>query len=190
MYDMVRMGYWVVLPYSAVRSLPHLKLAPCGVVPQRERRPRPIMDYSFNSVNQHVAPLAPIHAMQFGTTLQRLLQRLVYANTAYGPPLMAKIDLADGYYRVPLSPTAALELAVLLPPVAGSPPLIGIPLSLPMGWGHSPPYFCAFTETGADVTNTAVASCLPMPLHPLEASTQMSPFPWDASFAPTALPPV
>ncbi len=28
---------------------------------------------------------------------------------------MAKIDLADGYYRIPLSPQAALALAVVLP---------------------------------------------------------------------------
>jgi hypothetical protein len=46
MYDMVHMGYWIVLPYSTVRGLPHLKLAPVGVIPQRERRPRPIIDYS------------------------------------------------------------------------------------------------------------------------------------------------
>ena len=37
MYDYVKMGYWVVLPYQSVRHLPHLKLAPAGVVPQRER---------------------------------------------------------------------------------------------------------------------------------------------------------
>jgi hypothetical protein len=76
--------------------------------------------------------------MQFGRAFQRFLQQLVYSNSALGPPLLAKIDLADGYYRVPLSPEAALELAVLLPGDAHSEPLVGIPLSLPMGWGHSP----------------------------------------------------
>jgi hypothetical protein len=54
-----------------------LKLAPCGVIPQRERRPRPIMDYSFNHINQLSLPTAPMAAMQFGHTLQRLLQRIV-----------------------------------------------------------------------------------------------------------------
>ncbi len=54
--------------------------------------------------------------MQFGRALPRIFQRLAYANPAYGPPLMAKIDLANGYYRIPLSPTAALTLAVLPPP--------------------------------------------------------------------------
>jgi hypothetical protein len=50
MYDMVRIGYWVVLPYLA-GHYSHLKIAPSGVVPQRERRPRTIMDYSYNEVN-------------------------------------------------------------------------------------------------------------------------------------------
>jgi hypothetical protein len=54
---------------------------------------------------------------------------------------MAKIDLADGYYRVPLSPEAALQLAVCLPPDGDGEPLLGIPLSLPMGWSLSPPTF-------------------------------------------------
>lgn len=118
MYDYVHMGYWVVLPYSAIRSLPHLKLAPSGVIPQRERRPRPIMDYTYNQVNQGAAAVAPTQAMQFGHTLQRLLQRLAYCNPTHGPPLLAKLDLADGYYRIPLTPQAALELAVVLPQTA------------------------------------------------------------------------
>jgi hypothetical protein len=36
MHDMVRMGYWVVLPYDAVRSSTHLKLSQCVIIPQRE----------------------------------------------------------------------------------------------------------------------------------------------------------
>jgi hypothetical protein len=110
------MGYWIMLPYSSVRHYPNLKLAPVGVVPQRNRQPRPIMDYTYNYVNQHFVPLAPLPAMQFGHALQRFLQHLVYANPKIGLPLLAKIDLADGYYRVPLSPSATLHLAVVLPP--------------------------------------------------------------------------
>jgi len=147
------MGYWLVLSYSSLRGHPALKIALAGVVPQRERRLRPIMDYTFNGVNPASLPLGPHHPMQFGTALQRLLQRLAYANPKFGPPLMAKIDLADGYYRVPLSAHAALTLAVILPDDLNSGPLLGIPLSLPMGWKESPPYFCAFTETCADLAN-------------------------------------
>jgi hypothetical protein len=101
--------------------------------------------------------------MQFGHAWQRFLQHVAYVDPAYGPPLIAKLDLADGYYRVPLSSNAALELAVVLPPDGQSEPLIGLPLSLPMGWQQSPPYFCAFTETCADLANTQVAS---NPTHP------------------------
>jgi hypothetical protein len=83
LHDYVRMGFWTVLPYHTVRSLAPLRLAPAGVVPQRERRPRPIIDYSFYGTNQSSLPLHPTQAMQFGATLQRILQRLVYCNPAH-----------------------------------------------------------------------------------------------------------
>ncbi|MFN9981186.1 MAG: hypothetical protein ACK53Y_14770, partial [bacterium] len=89
------------------------------------------MDYTYNQVNPTSLPLAPTQVMQFGTALQRILQKLAYCNPTFGPPLMAKIDLADGYYRIPLSPMAALELAVVLPNDKLQEPLIGLPLSLP-----------------------------------------------------------
>jgi hypothetical protein len=112
------------------------------------------MDYTFFHTNQVCLPLAPAHAMQFGATLQHILHCLVYCDVRHGPSLLAKIDLANGYYRVPLSPTAALHLAVIIPSnVPHTPPLIAIPLTLPMGWGQSPPYFCAFTETITDMAN-------------------------------------
>jgi hypothetical protein len=162
-YDYVLSGYWLVLPYSAIRGHPSLRIAPAGVVPQRDRRPRPIMDYTYNTVNQGTVALAPQRAMQFGTCLQRLLQRLAYANPNYGPPQMAKIDLADGYYRVPVSAHAALQLAVILPSDNLPEPILGIPLSLPMGWKESPPFFCAFTETCTDLANHFMT---PQPHHP------------------------
>jgi hypothetical protein len=158
MWDMVQRRYWTVLPYRAVRNLPWVKIAPIGVVPQRDRRPRPIVDYSWNAVNQLSVPVAPTTAMQFGQTLQRIIQRIVYANPTFGPVRLMKLDLADGYYRVPLATSGAAQLGVILPYGAQDEPLIAFPLTLPMGWSHSPPYFCAFTETGADVCNRLLAS--------------------------------
>jgi len=173
MINYIKKRFWVVLPYSAVAHFPHLKLAPCGVVLQRERRPRPIMDYTITTVNQHSIPLAYPHAMQIGRTLPRLLQRLVYANPLYGPPRMAKFDLSDGYYRVRLSPGAALDLAVILPGDTEASNLIGIPLPLPMGWAYSPPFFCSFTETAADLANAQLnAAVEPAYVHELELSSQ------------------
>jgi hypothetical protein len=185
MYDYALMGYWMVLPYSAVRGHPHLRIAPAGVVPQRERRPRPIMDYSYNGVNQASVPLAPLPAMQFGAAFQRLLQRLAYCNPQWGPPLLAKIDLANGYYRVPLSPAAALQLAVCLPPDGSGDRLLGIPLSLPMGWSLSPPYFFAFTETCADLNN----NLQPLrPHHPHQRAAEPTlPLPAPRAFSDSAL---
>jgi hypothetical protein len=102
---------------------------------------------------------------------------------------MAKLDLADGYYRVPLSPLAALELAVVLPGDGPYEQLIGIPLSLPMGWSLSPPFFCAFTETVTDMAN-ASSSHPALPLHPLEDTLQLSPIPGRLEFHAGALLPV
>jgi hypothetical protein len=185
LYDYVRMGYWLVLPYSSLRGHPTLCIAPAGVVPQRDRRPRPIMDYSFNGVNQSSLPLAPPHAMQFGQAFQRILQRLAYANPKYGPPLMAKIDLADGYYRIPLSASAALRLAVILPSDGLPEPMLGVPLSLPMGWSESPPFFCAFTETCADLANNYRVH-LPTHNFQLRADADVR-LPIHDSFLPTAI---
>jgi hypothetical protein len=171
MKDYIEKGFWTVLPFRAVKHYAHLKLAPCGVVPQRERRPRPISDYSFAGINQASLPLAPFMSMQFGATLQRLLQRIAYANTNFGPVHMLKFDLADGYYRVTLAPHAALELAVIIPGDNNDTNYVGIPLTLPMGWNMSPPYFCAFTETATDIAALAQLQ-QPAHTHPLEALSQ------------------
>jgi hypothetical protein len=92
MADYIKKRFWVVLPYTAVHHMPHLKLSPCGVVPQRDRRPRPIIDYTFSGVNQTSLPLAPNHSMQFGNSLQRILQRIAYSNPQFGPVKMLKFD--------------------------------------------------------------------------------------------------
>lgn len=181
------MGYWVVLPYHAVRHFPLLHLAPARVVPQRDRRPRPTMDYTFHHTNQECLKLAPAQAMQFGATLQRILQRIVYCNAHHGPLLLAKVDLADGYYRVPLSPAASLALAVLIPSDTphDTQPLVALPLALPMGWAQSPPFFCAYTETIADLTNSHPATSMHLRLH--ETQTHHLDLPHQLHFHPTAI---
>ena len=71
--DMIAKGQWMVLPYKAVRDMPGLRLSPPGVIPQRDRRPQWIVDYSWWKVNQETLPLTPKEAMQFGHALDRLL---------------------------------------------------------------------------------------------------------------------
>ena len=78
--DMIRKEQWVVLPYQVANQLPNLRLSPPGVVLERDRRPRWIVDYSFSGVNQDTLPLAPSEAMQFGHTLDRLLREILLAN--------------------------------------------------------------------------------------------------------------
>ena len=88
--DFCRQGYWTVLPLSAVEHWPSLRLSPLGVVPQRERRPRLIVDYIFSGVNGDTVRMAPKEAMQFGRALQRVLTQVVHADPRYGPPKLAK----------------------------------------------------------------------------------------------------
>jgi hypothetical protein len=151
--DMVDRATWLVLPYNLVRHFPNLRVSPMGVVPQHERRPRPIVDYTFSGVNQETVRLAPAEAMQFGRTLERLINQVVRADPRYGPVQFFKIDIADGFYRVWLTIHDIPTLAVVIPSMPNEPELIALPLALPMGWTQSPPAFCAVTETIADLTN-------------------------------------
>jgi hypothetical protein len=153
MADMVQQRFWVVVPYQNVRHLSALRLSPMGVVPQRDRWPRPIVDYTFSNINAETTSPAPIEAMQFGHAFNRILYRIHHANPHYGPVYLLKVDLADGFYRVPLASADLLALAVAFPHLPHEPKLVAIPLVLPMGWVASPPYFCSLTETITDVTN-------------------------------------
>ena len=125
-----------MLPYHEVRDLPGLRKSPLGVVPQRDRRPRLIVDYTFSNVNEETVPLAPREAMQFGKALQRVIAKIVGADARYGSVHMAKIDIADGFYRIWVRAEDVPKLGVALPPVPGQPPLVAFPLALaPYGVG-------------------------------------------------------
>ena len=155
MADMVKAGHWIVLPASRVLHLPRLRLSPIGVIPQRDRRPRTIIDYSFHGVNQDTVRLAP-PSMQFGRALHRVLQQVRQADPRQGPVYLSKIDMADAYMRVPLQIGSIAALGALLPKHRNEPPMVAFPLILPMGWVESPPYFCAVSETITDLTNQAL----------------------------------
>ena len=163
MLDFCNQGYWVVLPMDAAADLPGLRVSPLGVVPQRDRRPRLIVDYTFSGVNAETLRWAPREAMQFGRALQRVMSAIVHAHPRYGPVYMAKIDVADGFYRVWVQLADVPKLGVILPTAPGAVPLIAFPLALPMGWVESPPYFCVLTETACDRANAMLASHTPVP---------------------------
>ena len=174
MLNFVEKGYWMVLPYRLVRDLPQLRLSPLGVVPQRERRPRLIVDYTFNGVNDDTVKLMPAEAMQFGRALERILYAIHHANPHHGPVYVAKTDLSDGFYRVPLSTSGVPKLGVILPRFPNEEQLVAFPLVLPMGWVESPPAFCAATETVADLANN-LSTRSHLPKHPLEDVAGTSP---------------
>ena len=100
--DFCHQGYWAVMPYSQVRHWwANLRVSPLGVVPQRDRRPRLIVDYTFSGVNGDSVALAPREAMQFGRAFQRVMQCIVCANPQYGPVHLSKINnIANGFYRI------------------------------------------------------------------------------------------
>ena len=113
--------------------------------------------------------------MQFGKALERVLHKIQSADPRHGPVYLCKIDVADGFYRVDLEAATAPTLAVILPHRAEVPPLVAIPLSLPMGWVESPPYFCAASETIADITNRDIHKRFPP--HRLDAVADTPPPP-------------
>ena len=156
--DFCKQGYWAVVPFSSVRHWRNLRVSPLGVVPQRDRRPRLIVDYSFSGVNDDTVPLAPKEAMQFGRALQRILTTIIKADPRFGHVHLSKIDIADGFYRVWLQCHDIPTLGVALPTTPGQPPLIAFPLALPMGWVESPPYFSTLTETACDLANNNLRS--------------------------------
>ena len=173
-------GQWIVLPYSAVCTLPRrtrrqLRISPMGVVPQRDRRPRVIVVYSYFQVNDETVKLAPREAMQFGKALERVLRKIVEADPMHGPTYLLKIDIADGFYRIWLNEDDIPTLAVSLPPLHGDTLLLALPLVLPMGWTESPPYFTTATETVADIANQRLQNRWQPPPHRLEQLAETPP---------------
>lgn len=166
--DFIRKGFWTVLPYALVKNMPNLRLNPLGSVPQHDRRDRLIVDLSFYFTNQECLPVAPSESMQFGRTLQRILQRILLSDPTFGPVYLSKIDIADGFYRIQLSARDVPKLAVLLPAGPGEEPMVAFPMVLPMGWVNSPPYFSAATETAADLMNRRLQKNPEEPPHRLE----------------------
>jgi hypothetical protein len=177
--DMINKQQWIILPYSEAKELPGLRLSPPGVVPQRGRRPRWIVDYSWWKVNEETLPLAPKEAMQFGHALDRILRDILLADPKLGPIYLSKLDISDGFYRINLAIDDIPKLGVVFPVKEGEEPLVAFPLVLPMGWANSPPIFSAATETSADLANEAIQRGDAPPSHPLDdlAATLDDPVP-------------
>lgn len=144
MLEFCDQGFWLVVLLTVALTLPHLGQSPLGVVPQQNCRSQLIVNYTSSSVNAETVRLAPLESIQFG----KALQRVVHAEPTYGPVYLAKIDIADGFYRIGLQPCDLPWLGVILP--SGNPTmesLVAFPLALPMGWVERPPYFTSVAKT-------------------------------------------
>ena len=117
--EMFQRGQWLLVPYKSVRGLKHLRLSPLGCIPQRNRRPRTIVDYSFYGMNAETLRLGPQDAMQFGRTLQRILQGIFDADPRFGPVYFIKVDIADGFYRIWTNPADIPKMGVVFPTKLG-----------------------------------------------------------------------
>ena len=160
---MIPKGQWTILPYSSIKHLPGLRLSPPGCVPQRDRRPRWICDYSFHGVNDDTADIVPVESMQFGQALDRILRHILLADPTLGPVYINKLDISDGFYRIWLRLQDIPKLGVVFPHKHGEEPLVAFPLVLPMGWKNSPPAFSAATETVADIANRRMSNLIKNP---------------------------
>lgn len=80
--------------------------------------------------------------MQFWQTLHRMISAVIKANPRYEPIQIMKVDVC--------CPKLAL---VLPPPDATGRPLVAMPLTLPIDWVESPPWFSTVTKTGTDLAN-------------------------------------
>jgi hypothetical protein len=172
----------------------NLKVSPLAVVPQRNRRGRMILDLSFAvrrgqkgkrgrkrksteedilqpSVNDTTVRLAPDGPVkELGNVLPRILD-FMSTVPAEEHIYFAKIDLADGYWRMIVDPDERWNFAYVLPSRPGQPIRIVIPSALQMGWNESPAYFCATTETARDVAQTWIDDGTKLPPHPMEPLT-------------------
>jgi hypothetical protein len=91
--------------------------------------------------------------MQFGPSLECILQEILFPNPAHGPVQMIKLDISDGFYRIGLNIDNIPKLGVVFPVLPDDEPLIAFPLVLPMGWTNSPLIFSTATETIMDIAN-------------------------------------
>jgi hypothetical protein len=87
------------------------------------------------------------------------------------------VDIADGFYRIWVNVDNITKLAVALPPLGSTEPLVALPLVLPMGWTESLPYFCAATETVTDISNRRLLNRWKAPPHRLEVMANTRPPP-------------
>ena len=71
---------WVVLPADQIKDLSGIYILPPGLVPQHNHRDQVIIGYTWSVENHETLYLPDLEAIQFGHTLDRILQAIILAN--------------------------------------------------------------------------------------------------------------
>jgi hypothetical protein len=132
--DIIHKCQWVLLRADLVLHDPNLRLSPLGVVPQYERIPMAICDYSFFLINLETIPLAPTKSMQFGCALWFTLSTVHHANPHLDTVFLSRVDITYGLYCIWVHTSDAPKLGVVVPTEPRHQQVIGLPMVLPMGW--------------------------------------------------------
>ena len=169
-------GFSIILSvHNALRFFgTQIRISRLACLDQANRKPRLICnsseppDSTTPSVNDTTDTSANPSAMQFGSCLSRLLQKIWEADPLEGPVFLSKWDISDAFHRCPIRPEDVGAFSYVVPPLPSDPhPLLCIDLVLPMGWVNSPDLFCASSETVTDLANKAFRSDLdPAPYLP------------------------
>ena len=86
-----------------------------------------------------------------------------------GPTLLRKVDLDDAYTRIWVSLKEITYVALLITKEQKEEDnIVGLNLSIPMGYVEFSTLFCAETETFKVMVNNTMASRHEAPKHPLE----------------------
>ena len=163
--ERTKRGFSIILTMD--EALKHfgsrLRISRLASVDQANRKPRLICnstaapDSVTPSVNASSDTSLNPNAIQFGSCLARLLQKVWEANPADGPVYLSKWDISDAFHRCNLRPSDVGSFAYVVPALSSDPAvLLCIDLVLPMGWINSPDLFCSTSETVADVANQLI----------------------------------
>jgi hypothetical protein len=133
-----------------------------------------LVEVDYPSVNDGTTDAkAPMESMaELGSVLPRIIHAMATTPVDSTPFLFAKLDIKDGFWRLVVPEDDEYNFAYVLPNLPGdenSEPQIVVPSSLQMGWKHSPPFFCAASETGRDVGEHLLHQEIgSLPPHPFE----------------------
>ena len=108
--------------------------------------------------------------MKYGWTLDLLIREVVIAYASLGPIYVLKAEARDGFYSIALRPGYTPKLGLVSPSEDNIEELLAIPITLPMKYNNSRPYYsrpwrrscnwqthpCAITSHFAHTSLTAV----------------------------------